>query len=177
MTPAARTQAAIDLLDTIIAAARDGGASADVLIARGFAARRYAGSKDRRAIRALIYDAIRLCGERPETGRAALIALAARDAALAATFDGSPYGPAPIGVDEPVAETGIAPAWLMDALAASRVGADQAAALLDRAPLDLRVNRLKAEVAAVRAALPDAQPLPALPTPKGVGNCSAPMMM
>ena len=54
MTPAARTRTAIELLDTIIAAARDGGASADVLIAREMAARRYAGSKDRRAIRALV---------------------------------------------------------------------------------------------------------------------------
>ncbi len=161
MTPAARTQAAIDLLDAIIAAARDGGASADVLIARGFAARRYAGSKDRRAIRGLVYAAIRLCGERPENGRAALLALAARDDALAATFDGSTYGPAAIG-DELVAETGVAPAWLIDALTASGIDAEQAA-LLDRAPLDLRVNRLKADPAQVRAELPDAEPIPGLP--------------
>jgi 16S rRNA (cytosine967-C5)-methyltransferase len=163
MTPAARTQAAIELLDAIVAAARDGGASADVLIARGFAARRYAGSKDRRAIRELVYAAIRLCGERPETGRAALLALAARDPALAATFDGSSYGPAPIAAGEPVAEAGIAPAWLIEALAASGIDVTQAAALLDRAPLDLRVNRLKANVDQVRAELRDAQPIAGLP--------------
>ena len=163
MTPAARTQAAIELLDAIVAAARDGGASADVLIARGFAARRYAGSKDRRAIRELVYAAIRLYGERPETGRAALLALAARDPALAATFDGSSYGPAPIAAGEPVAEAGIAPAWLIEALAASGIDATQAAALLDRAPLDLRVNRLKANVDQVRAELRDAQPIAGLP--------------
>ncbi|ODP36410.1 RsmB/NOP family class I SAM-dependent RNA methyltransferase [Sphingomonas turrisvirgatae] len=163
MTPAARTQAAIDLLDAIILAARDGGASADVLLARGFAARRYAGSKDRRAIRALVYDAIRLCGEWPESGRAALLALAARDPALAATFDGSSYGPAPIASDERAATAGIAPAWLMDALAGSGIDAAQATALLDRAPLDLRVNPLRSSVAEVRARLPDAQPIPGLP--------------
>lgn len=159
MTPAARTQAAIELLDQIIVAARDGGASADVLIQRGFAARRYAGSKDRRAIRGLIYDAIRLCGERPESGRAALLALAANDAALAATFDGSPYGPAPAAGGEPAAEAGIAPAWLLEAFTASGIDKDQAAALLDRAPLDLRVNTLKAGVAQARIALPDAVPV------------------
>jgi 16S rRNA (cytosine967-C5)-methyltransferase len=162
MTPAARTQAAIELLDTIIVAARDGGASADVLIARGLAARRYAGSKDRRAIRALVYAAIRLCGERPESGRAAMLALAARDDALAATFDGSPYGPAPIG-DAAAAHAGVAPAWLVAALAASGIDGAQAAALLDRASLDLRVNRLRADPAAARAALPDAVPFPGLP--------------
>lgn len=156
MTPAARTQAAIELLDQIIVAARDGGASADVLIQRGFAARRYAGSKDRRAIRGLIYDAIRLCGERPESGRAALLALAAGDAVLATTFDGSSYGPAPIGAGEMAAEPGVAPFWLIDALAASGIDADQAAALLGRASLDLRVNTLKASVAQTRAALPEA---------------------
>lgn len=162
MTPAARTQAAIELLDQIIVAARDGGASADVLIQRGFAARRYAGSKDRRAIRGLIYDAIRLCGERPDSGRAALLALAAGDTVLAETFNGSSYGPAPVGADEVPAEPGIAPAWLMDALAASGIAHDQAAALLGRAPLDLRVNILKADVAQVRAALPEAAPIDGL---------------
>lgn len=162
MTPAARTQAAIELLDQIIAAARDAGASADVLIQRGFAARRYAGSKDRRAIRALVYDAIRLCGERPASGRAAMLALAAANPDLAATFDGSPYGPAPIG-DEPAAETGVAPVWLVDALATSGIDGDQAAALLDRASLDLRVNTLKTNVEQVRAALPDAAPIEGVP--------------
>lgn len=162
MTPAARTRTAIELLDTIIAAARDGGASADVLIAREMAARRYAGSKDRRAIRALVYDAIRLCGEVPASGRAALLALAMRDPDLAATFDGSPYGPAPISPDETAAAPGVAPAWLIDALAASGVDSEQAAALLDRAPLVLRVNPLKATRDQLIAAFSDAAPIPGL---------------
>ncbi|WP_337846364.1 RsmB/NOP family class I SAM-dependent RNA methyltransferase [Sphingomonas sp.] len=162
MTPAARTRTAIELLDTIIAAARDGGASADVLIARELAARRYAGSKDRRAIRGLVYDAIRLCGEVPASGRAALLALAARDPDLAATFDGSPYGPAPIAPEEAVAAPGVAPAWLIDALAASGVAAEQAAALLDRAPLDLRANPRKTTRDQLANLFPDAAPIPGL---------------
>lgn len=163
MTPAARTQAAIELLDTIIAAARDGGASADVLIARGLATRRYAGSKDRRAIRALVYAAIRRCGEVPESGRAAMLAVAADDPGLAASFDGSAYGPAPVVPGDAVATTGIAPAWLIDALANSGIDADQAGALLDRAALDLRVNPLRATVDEVVVAFPDAVPMPGLP--------------
>ena len=76
MTPAARLQAAIELLDAIIASARDGGPAADTLIARYFKERRYAGSRDRRAVRDHVYDAIRRAGERPDTGREAMIGLA-----------------------------------------------------------------------------------------------------
>ncbi|MDV3456414.1 RsmB/NOP family class I SAM-dependent RNA methyltransferase [Sphingomonas sp. HF-S4] len=159
MTPAARTQAAIDLLDRIIAAARDQGAAADTLIARWFAERRFAGSKDRRAVRELIYDAIRRCGERPESGRAAMLALVAERPELAATFDGSPYGPATIEAGEPVATAGHAPGWLIKKLRASDIGIEEQAALLDRAPLDIRVNRLKATREEIAAALPGAEPL------------------
>ena len=144
MTPAARSQAAIELLDRIIAAAREGGAAADTLIARWFAERRYAGSKDRRTIRSLVYDAIRLCGEPPVSGRAALLALVSTNPELAATFDGSTYGPAPISAGEPVAAAGVAPEWLMTSLAESGLDAGECAALLGRATLDIRVNRLKA---------------------------------
>src|SRR3569833_1026629 len=80
MTPSARPQAAIELLDAIVAAARDSGAAADTLIARYFSTRRYAGSKDRRAVRELVYEAIRHAGARPDSGRAAMLALAATNA-------------------------------------------------------------------------------------------------
>lgn len=159
MTPAARTQAAIDLLDRIIAAARDQGAAADTLIARWFAERRYAGSKDRRAVRELVYDAIRLCGERPESGRAAMLALVATRPELAETFDGSPYGPAAIEAGEPVAVPGHAPGWLIGKLRGSDIGIEEQAALLERAPLDIRVNTLKTSRDRVAAALPGAEPL------------------
>jgi 16S rRNA (cytosine967-C5)-methyltransferase len=158
MTPAARTQAAIELLDRIIDAARHQGAAADTLVARWFAERRYAGSKDRRAIRELVYDAIRLCGEVPASGRVAMLAVVAQRPALAATFDGSSYGPALIARDEPVAVAGIAPQWLVERLGESGLGASEQAALLDRAPLDLRVNRLKTDA----AELDDAVPIPHL---------------
>lgn len=163
MTPAARTQAAIELLDQIIVAARDQGPAADVILARGFAARRYAGSKDRRAIRGLVYDAIRLCGERPESGRAAMLALVGADPALASAFDGSPYGPAPIGEGEAAAPVGYLPAWLAQVMDASGLGVDEQAALLARAPLDIRVNRLKADAAAVAARIPGAEQVVGVP--------------
>jgi len=88
MTPQARAQSAIDILDEIIAAARDAGAAADVIIQRYFRTRRYAGSKDRRAVRDLVYAAIRRAGERPETGRAAMVGLAEDDPALPADVRG-----------------------------------------------------------------------------------------
>lgn len=143
MTPAARTQAAIELLDAIVAAARDSGAAADTLIARYFATRRYAGSKDRRAVRTLVYDAIRKAGARPESGRAAMLALAANDAGLTATFDGSAHGPAPITADEPVASGGAAPTWLIKRLKLSGIDAAEQQALIGRASLDLRLNTLR----------------------------------
>lgn len=144
MTPQARVQAAIEILDLVIAAARNAGASADRIVADWFKTRRFAGSKDRRAVRDLVYAAIRRCGEVPESGRAALLALAKDDPALASLFDGSAHAPQPIDEGEGHAAPGIAPEWLERALAASDIAGPEAAALLDRAPLDLRVNTLKA---------------------------------
>lgn len=145
MTPAARVQAAIELLDAIVEAARQNGAPADRLISNYFKTRRYAGSKDRRAVRELVYSAIRACGEVPESGRAAMLRLASEDDALSALFDGSPHGPSPIGAGELPAQGGVAPDWLIAKLAASDISGREADALLDRAPLDVRVNTLKAE--------------------------------
>ena len=145
MIPAARVQAAIELLDSIIDAARAKGAPADRLIADYFRTRRYAGSKDRRAVRELVYRAIRLCGPVPDSGRSAMHALALDDESLAPLFDGSTHGPAPLGAEDVPAETGIAPEWLAERLAVSAIAGDEAAALLERAPLDIRVNALKAQ--------------------------------
>lgn len=144
MTPAARVQAAIEIVDGIAAAARSGGASADRIVGDALRARRFAGSKDRRAIRDLVYAAIRACGPPPASGRAAMLRLAKDDPAIAALFDGSPYGPAVIAPGEPVAAGGTAPRWLEVALAASGIAEDEVAAMLGRAPLDIRVNALKA---------------------------------
>ena len=81
MTPAARLQAAIEILDEVIAAARDDGPPADILVTRYFKTRRYAGSGDRRAVRELVFRAIRRSGEVPKSGRAAMLGLAARPSA------------------------------------------------------------------------------------------------
>jgi 16S rRNA (cytosine967-C5)-methyltransferase len=145
MTPSARVQSAIELLDRVIAAAQGQGAPADRVLAEWFKGNRFAGSKDRRAIRELVFASIRACGPVPASGRAAMLRLAEDDAALAGLFDGSGYGPAVISPDEPVAEGGIAPAWLTQRLAASDITGPDAASLLDRAPLDLRANTLKAD--------------------------------
>jgi len=163
VTPPARVQAAIELLDDIIGAAREGGAAADTVIARYFKARRYAGSKDRRAIRDLVYDAIRLCAERPGSGRAAMLALAGHRDDIRPSFDGSAHGPAPLGGEEEIAATGLIPGWLIPRLAGPVQDEAEQRALLDRAPLDLRINRLKADAAAVLAAFPEAQTLECLP--------------
>lgn len=157
MTPAARLQAAIDIVDQVIFAAQAGGAAADTLIARYFKTRRYAGSKDRRAVRDLAYAAIRRAGEIPENGRAALIGLAADRPELIALFDGSPHCPPPIDLSEAPTPAGIAPAWLIEKLSAT-LPADELPALLGRAPLDLRVNRLKATRDDIMMELPEAIP-------------------
>src|SRR5690606_16560970 len=67
-----------------------------------------------------------------------------------------------------LADGGTAPAWLEQRLAASGVSSEDASALLARAPLDLRVNRLKASRDSIRLpepaehiAAPDGLRLPA----------------
>jgi 16S rRNA (cytosine967-C5)-methyltransferase len=163
VTPAARVQAAIDILDQVVAAARGQGASADRLAAEWFRQRRFVGSKDRRAIREVVWSAIRACGEVPVSGRAALLRLASDDPSLAALFDGSTYGPAPIAAGEPVAEAGVMPRWLAEAMAASGLDAHEQAALLGRAPLDIRVNTLKTDRDTLASDLPVAAETTAAP--------------
>ncbi|WP_338244534.1 RsmB/NOP family class I SAM-dependent RNA methyltransferase [Aurantiacibacter hainanensis] len=150
MTPSARVQAAIEILDQVIAAARGNGPPADRLVADWFKSHRFAGSKDKRAIREHVFEAVRACGPVPDSGRAAMLGLAEEQPDLRALFDGSQYGPAAIGENERPAEGGIAPEWLEDRLIASGVTQEEAAALLGRAPLDVRINRLK-----VRQGAPD----------------------
>lgn len=143
MTPAARVQAAIEILDQVIASARDDGPPADALVTRYFKTRRYAGSKDRRAVRELVFRAIRRSGERPASGRAAMLGLADDDSQLLDLFDGSPHGPAAREPADEVAAASEIPVWL-EPLLSEHVGPSEWPALLERAPLDLRVNQLKA---------------------------------
>ncbi len=158
MTPAARVQAAIECLDQAVIAARTGGAAADTIVQRYFSTRRYAGSKDRRAVRDLVFDVIRSIGTPPETGRAALIGHArARAPDLLALFGSDGHAPPALVVGEPEARLSLAPGWQLDMLRTRfGKGSDaQVAALLERAPLDLRVNTLKSSREALLAELPE----------------------
>lgn len=162
MIPAARVEAAIELLDEIIDAARQSGAAADTLIARYFKTRRYAGSKDRRAVRELVYAAIRRSGELPETGRAALLGLAQDDPDLLACFDGSAHGPRAVEEGEQATPASAAPAGLRERFD-PLIDIRDLAALMERAPLDLRVNRLRGSVEEAHASLPEASRIPHSP--------------
>ncbi len=156
MTPAARLQAGIEILDAVIAAARDEGPAADTIVSRYFRTRRYAGSKDRRAVRELVFSAIRRIAESPESGRAAALRLAADDPALLEYF-GQPRGPEPIADGEEPAPAGAIPDWLVAELS-PLVGRGEWPALIARAPLDLRVNAARASRDALLEQFPGAEP-------------------
>ncbi len=154
MTPPARLQAAIEILDQVIDAAREEGAPADALVSRYFKTRRYAGSKDRRAVRELVFRAIRRTGERPDGGRAAVVGLAQDDPDLLDLF-GEPRGPERLIDGEPASRPGIVPEWLASEMS---VDADEWPALVERAPLDLRVNIARTTREAMLAAFPGSEP-------------------
>ena len=157
MTPAARVQAAIEILDAVIASTRDDGAPADTIVQRYFKTRRYAGSKDRRAVRELVFRAIRRSGEPPASGRAALIGLADEDAMLLDLFDGSPHGPAVREPAEQPAASSLIPRWVQPLLS-DHVTTDEWPALLERAPLDLRVNVARTNREEIIGQIENAQP-------------------
>ncbi len=143
------------MLDWIIAAARDNGASADNIAKKFFKERRYAGSGDRRAIRELVYSAIRRWGDRPESGRQALLGLVEERPELRELFSGSNYGPAAIAEGEPVASGAQVPDWLVDRFA-SLIDETERTALFDRAPLHVRVNGHRSTDMEVKSAWPEA---------------------
>lgn len=151
MTPSARLQSAIEILDLVIDAAKENGPAADTILANWFRTRRFVGSKDRHAIREHVYAAIRAFGTRPHSGRAAFLGL---DKMLRPLFDGSPYGPAEFKHTEAIAGPSPLSAWL-----AGLVDSGEHEALLGRAPLDLRSNRLKAERKAVLTHFAGAEPI------------------
>src|SRR5204862_6140752 len=143
MTPPARLQAASEILDEVIASPRDDGAPADTIVTRYFKHRRYAGSKDRRAVRELAFRAIRRSAERPASGRAAIVGLAQDDTELLQLF-GLPRGPTPLEPGEAGAAAAAMPEWLKPQLS-PLIAEVEWPALLERAPLDLRVNAARAE--------------------------------
>jgi 16S rRNA (cytosine967-C5)-methyltransferase len=156
MTPAARLQAAIEILDEVIASAREDGPPADTIVTRYFKVRRYAGSGDRRAVRELVFRAIRRSAERPESGRAAILGLIDDEPELATLF-GEPRGPEPRREGEQAAQPGFIPQWLVLELS-PLVGEAEWPALLERAPVDLRVNAARASRNSLMEQFPGAEP-------------------
>ena len=165
MTPPARIAAAIEVLATIAAQRQP---AAEVLKTWGLA-HRFAGSGDRAAIAGLVYDALRrqasaaflMGGDRPRAVMLGMLRLERKlDAeAVARLFDGARYAPAPLEEAERAALdhatlagappwiAGDYPQWLDPHLAAvfGEERAHEGEALASRAPLDLRVNALKAD--------------------------------
>ena len=156
MTPAARLQAAIEIVDEVIAAARDDGPPADAVVARYFKTRRYAGSKDRRAVRELTFQAIRRSAEPPPSGRAAILGLVDDDAQLERLF-GEPRGPEPIVDGEDRSAAAVVPEWLVRELS-PLIDRREWPSLLERAPLDLRVNIARTDRDTLLAEFPGAEP-------------------
>ncbi|WP_310468793.1 RsmB/NOP family class I SAM-dependent RNA methyltransferase [Sphingomonas sp.] len=161
MTPAARLQAAAEILDEVIAAARDDGPPADAVVTRYFKTRRYAGSGDRRAVRELVFRAIRRSAEIPADGRAAMLGLADDDPELGALF-GEVRGPEARTDGERGADATIVPQWLESEFS-PLVATAEWPALLERAPLDLRVNAARAKRDDLLDNFPGAEPTPLSP--------------
>ncbi|MFT4014999.1 MAG: RsmB/NOP family class I SAM-dependent RNA methyltransferase [Paracoccus sp. (in: a-proteobacteria)] len=167
MTPAARAQAAIQILDRILA-----GDPAEAALLRWSRASRFAGSGDRGAVRDLVFDSLRRRDSRAAlggglSGRGLILGMCREEAIDPATlFTGQGHAPEPLSPAETNttnAETNAGaraddldlPGWLRP-LWSDALG-DQAnavaLAMRDRAPVWLRVNRLRATPEQARQAL------------------------
>ncbi|MFZ5690241.1 MAG: RsmB/NOP family class I SAM-dependent RNA methyltransferase [Pseudomonadota bacterium] len=165
MTPSARIAGAIEVLADIETKRRP---AADALKEWG-QMHRFAGSGDRAAIAGLVYDTLRrrassafVMGE--ATPRAAMLGMLRLERrldvdAIAALCDGSRFAPAQLSENErqklaaasldnaPPHVAGDYPEWLDPSFATifGEARAQEGAALASRAPLDLRVNLIKAD--------------------------------
>lgn len=161
MTPAARLSAAISVLDRILA-----GDAAEQALTNWGRASRFAGSGDRNAVRDLVYDALRckrsfaaLGGGM--TGRGLVLGgLRAAGGDPSGYFTGEGHAPATVGPSDAGrtpegAEALDIPDWLFP-LIINALG-DKAAKTLEamrhRAPVYLRCNPVKGNVAEIREAL------------------------
>ncbi|MBV9703673.1 MAG: MFS transporter, partial [Methylobacteriaceae bacterium] len=188
MTPSARLSAAIEVLADIEARRRP---AADALKDWGLA-HRFAGSKDRAAVASLVYDGLRRKSSSTwimgaDTPRAAVLG-ALRELrgvgaeAIAALCSGEGHAPAPLSDDEharlsnaglddaPAQVRGDYPEWLAPSFAAAFAdnAAEEGRALAQRAPLDVRVNALKADRAKAMKALAHLRPEPTPLSPIGL---------
>ena len=163
MTPAARVKSAIDILEALLPSAKP----ADRFLNEWARANRYAGSKDRHAIFEMVYCVLRRRAEfafasgHEDARSLVLAALKLEDAHTLeqadALFAGDKYSAEALSEDERAAYArgagdvpapdwvrGNFPQWLEGALRDSlRDVLGEMRALSVRAPLDLRVNRLK----------------------------------
>ena len=188
MTPAARLAAAIEVFDALEKERRPAG---DALKSWGLA-HRFAGSGDRAAIAGLVYDALRrrassafIMGS--DSPRAILLGMLKRERGfdsetIAKLADGAKYAAEALSDDErqrldaadmtgaPAYIAGDYPEWLDPHF--TRVfgdaRAEEGAALSSRAPLDLRVNTLKADTFKAAAMLSDLKPEEARWSPWGL---------
>ena len=159
MTPSARLSAAISLLDDIIS-----GEPAERGLTRWARQNRYAGSKDRAAVRDIVFDCLRqkrslahLAGSM--SGRGLVLAHQFNSGEdVACLFTGKRFAPEPL-IDDELTRLGNAPGaslpvelnfpdFLLPELMRSL--GDQLPAVMEamakRAPVDLRVNSLKATI-------------------------------
>jgi 16S rRNA (cytosine967-C5)-methyltransferase len=182
MTPAARLSAAFELIDTIDAQR----VPAAKALKEWGTAHRYAGSGDRAAISGLVWDVLRRRASSAwimddDTPRARVLGMLRLERgldveAIAALCDGGRFAPEPLTEREraalvsrslaqaPPHIAGDYPEWL-DGYLAQVFGDDrvaEATAMASRAPLDLRVNTLKAKREKI---LPSLAHLGAQPTP------------
>jgi len=188
MIPAARAAAAIEILMDIEARRRP---AADAMKDWGLA-HRFAGSGDRAAISALVYDALRRKSSSAwimgEAGPRAELLGALRQTrgldveAIAGLFSGEGHAPAKLTEAErdrlaaadlsgaPAHVAGDFPEWLEPQLEASfgAAAAEEGRALAERAPVDLRVNLLKAAREKAQAALAYLAPEPTPFSPVGL---------
>ena len=188
MTPAARLSAAIDLIGTIdserIPAAK--------ALKEWGTAHRYAGSGDRAAISGLVWDVLRRRASsawlmEEDTPRGRLLGMLKLERGMdvetiAALCDGGRFAPEPLTErersaltartldDAPAPIAGDYPEWL-DGYLAQMFGEDrvaEAVAMASRAPLDLRVNTLKAKREKILSSLAHLGARPAPWSPMGL---------
>ena len=184
MTPGGRVQAAIEVLDAILAPPPDRERMPAHTVVAGYTRkRRYIGSKDRRAITGQVWKALRYrgralwaSGRESLTGRDLAIAALAgaaglSDADMDGLFGNSAYGPQGLSASEKALSNAVRaasgpPSWAVanmpDWLAAEAepvlgpAGPAGWQALAAEAPATLRVNTLKADRDSCLAALRDA---------------------
>lgn len=164
MTPAARVAAAIGVLDDCLS-----GMPVEKALLRWSRASRFAGSKDRAAVRDHVFDGWRRRRSAAhaggaETGRGIMIGLLRQHGVEPETlFTGRDHAPVSLDADEMHLSTEPAapavahdlPDWLWDCFLEDlgEAGPDAAQALRDRAPVFLRVNPRRGDQAAAIASL------------------------